>query len=232
MPMQIALVADLHGNMPAVEALDADIKRRGIDTIWCLGDVVGKGPRSAETFDWAMANCPLILQGNWDEGVGKRQFPSDQFYYNQLGEHRMKKLLEFPLEHSLTLSGRKIRLFHGRPIMRQLRVIQDDSALLEEYFLPDYNIVGYGDAHRQGLRIVTNKGQMFNTGSVGNGLGMPVVQYAILQGEPGPRPAPLDILFAAVPYDNEAAARDARAASALPHADAFEREVLTGIYSR
>ncbi len=44
---EIALVADLHGNLPAVEAVDADIRARGIEKIWCLGDVVGKGPSSA-----------------------------------------------------------------------------------------------------------------------------------------------------------------------------------------
>ena len=61
---RIALVADLHGNLPATMALDADLKRRNLTEIWCLGDIVGKGPNSAETFDWAMNNCQLILSGN------------------------------------------------------------------------------------------------------------------------------------------------------------------------
>ena len=66
---EIALVADLHGNLPAVEALDQDLRRRGIENIWCLGDVVGKGPNSPETMDWALARCQVLLRGNWDEGI-------------------------------------------------------------------------------------------------------------------------------------------------------------------
>ena len=48
---EIALVGDLHGNLPAVEALDRDLRARGIEKIWCLGDMVGKGPSSAATMD-------------------------------------------------------------------------------------------------------------------------------------------------------------------------------------
>ena len=78
---EIALVADLHGNWPAVQAVERDIRARGIQKIWCLGDLVGKGPSSAETYDWAMANCEVVLLGNWDEGIGRKQFPRDEFYY-------------------------------------------------------------------------------------------------------------------------------------------------------
>ena len=64
--MRIALVADLHGNWPAVQAMERDIARRGADEIYCLGDLVGKGPSSDKTCDWAFANCSVILGGNWD----------------------------------------------------------------------------------------------------------------------------------------------------------------------
>ena len=37
MMTEIALVADLHGNWPATEAVDRDIRQRGIRRIWCLG---------------------------------------------------------------------------------------------------------------------------------------------------------------------------------------------------
>ena len=52
---EIALVADLHGNWPATQAVEQDLIRRGIQRVWCLGDVVGKGPSSDKTFDWARA---------------------------------------------------------------------------------------------------------------------------------------------------------------------------------
>ena len=123
---RIALIADLHGNLPAVEALEQDLKTRSVDEIWCLGDIVGKGPSSPDTFDWAMAHCSLILRGNWDEGVASRTFSrNDQFYYSQLGEKRMRILAELPLEHHAIISGKHLRLLHGRPIMPVLQATHE-----------------------------------------------------------------------------------------------------------
>ena len=82
----------------------------------------------------------------------------------------MKRLCGLPMEYELRLSGRRIRLFHGRPLMEKLIPIQGDAALFEPFFQsPEggrYDAVGYADAHRQGLRTVT-PGIVFNTGSVG-----------------------------------------------------------------
>lgn len=230
--MTIALIADLHGNLPATEALASDLKRRGIDRVWCLGDLVGKGPSSAETMDWAMAHCEIVLRGNWDEGISRRQFKNDAFYYDQLGERRMKMLAGLPLEHICVLSGRRVRLFHGRPIMQPLRFIQDDKACFEPFFAPDFDTVCYADTHRQGYRLLGTDRQLVNCGSVGNGLGVPMVQYALLSGTEGSEKAPLDVTMVTVPYDNAAAAQMTRDASGLHNADAFINEVLTGIYSR
>ncbi|MBR4331353.1 MAG: metallophosphoesterase family protein [Clostridia bacterium] len=232
---EIALVADLHGNWPATQAVERDIRARGIQRIWCLGDVVGKGPSSDRTFDWAVKNCEFILQGNWDEGIGKKLFPKDQFYYDQLGEKRMEALLSWPMEYECFISGRKMRLLHGRPTMPEPYYVHEPAELLEPYFLPDYGVVGYADVHRQGLRLLGFKGILFNTGSVGNGLGIPMAQYAILRGKPDSREqAPFDVNMVTVPYDREQAIRDTREAGerGLVNADLFEKEILTGKYAR
>ena len=233
--MRIALIADLHGNLPATEAVDADLRARGIQRIWCLGDVVGKGPSSPETLDWAAARCEVILQGNWDEGIGRRLFPKDGFYYRQLGEKRMRMLLDFPLEHHCVVSGRRMRLLHGRPIMPSPFYVTEDESLLAPYFAPDWNVVGYADVHRQGLRILREGGLLFNTGSVGNGMGLTMAQYAILRGEwDSAVPAPFDVTLVTVPYDRDRAAKDAEEAGkrGLVNADLFEQEIRTGIYAR
>ena len=230
---RIALVADLHGNLPATMALDADLKRRNLTEIWCLGDIVGKGPSSAETFDWAMNHCSIILRGNWDEGIAKRHFSrNDQFYYDQLGEKRMQKLGELPLEHHFTLSGKRIRLLHGRPIMPELQSIRDTSDNLRWLFDPDFDVVGYADVHRPGYRSLYFPGLLFNTGSVGNALGVPMVQYAILQGEDSDTPAPLDITFISVPYDNEQAICDAESTPGFPGLECYIKEIRHGEYGR
>lgn len=174
--MRIALVADLHGNRPATLALERDLARMQPDRVLCLGDIVGKGPSNDFTFDWAMQHCEIVLGGNWDFGVGKKQFSPDQYYWDQLGTSRMERLCRLPLEYELVLSGRRIRLFHGRPLMEKLIPVQGDISLIEPFFQDGqggrYDVVGYADAHRQGLRTVT-PGVFFNTGSVGNAMACP-----------------------------------------------------------
>ena len=232
---EIALVGDLHGNWPATQAVEQDIKSRGITRIWCLGDVVGKGPSSDRTFDWAQANCEFILQGNWDEGIGHKLFPKDQFYYDQLGLKRMRVLLDFPMEHHCWISGKKMRLFHGRPILPEPYFVHEDYNLLAPYFEPDFQIVGYADVHRQGVRLFGYGQLLFNTGSVGNGFGIGMAQYAILRGElDGREEAPLDVNMVMVPYDKEQAIQDTIEAGnlGLANADLFIKEIRSGRYAR
>lgn len=226
---RVALIADLHGNLPALEALEQDLNRRGIREIWCLGDIVGKGPSSPETFDWAMAHCSVVLRGNWDEGIGRKLFPADQFYYDQLGPERMKKLIELPQEHHTMIGHRKIRLLHGRPIMPSLVSAHDPIDKLMWLFRPDFDIVGYADIHHPELRPFRDGKIIFSIGSVGNSLSsLPCVQYSILNWEEN---GAADITYCFVPYDNARAVRDAEAVE-LPRRDAWIQEVTTGVYGR
>jgi predicted phosphodiesterase len=63
-----AVISDIHANLEALEAVLADIKSQGIDTIYCLGDIVGYGPNPRECIDLAM-NCRICLLGNHDQGA-------------------------------------------------------------------------------------------------------------------------------------------------------------------
>ena len=233
--MQIALIADLHGNRPAVEALEKDLAMIKPDRIFCLGDMVGKGPSNDFTFDWAMEHCDLILGGNWDFGVGYQEFPNDLYYWEQLGEERLKKLRHLPLETQITLSGRRIRLMHGRPIMETLVTAHHDLSVIDPFFTDQeggrYDAVIYADAHRQALRTIS-PGLFVNTGSVGNAMGIPKCCYAILCGEEGDAPAPFEIRLRQLDYDREQAVLDALAAPGVPRIETYIREIKTGIYSR
>ncbi len=233
--MQIALIADLHGNRPAVEALEKDLAFIMPDKVYCLGDIVGKGPSNDFTFDWAMKRCDLILGGNWDYGVGYQEFPNDLYYWEQLGEERLKTLRELPSEHEMMMSGRRIRLFHGRPVMENLIVAQNDISLIDPFFVDEqgkrYDAVIYADAHRQALRTIS-PGLFVNTGSVGNAMGIPKCCYAILCGEEGETPAPFEIRLRQLDYDRDQAVKDAEAAPRVPRIETYIREIKTGIYSR
>lgn len=232
--MRIALVADLHGNWPAVQALEQDIARRGADEIYCLGDLVGKGPSSDKTCDWAFANCSVILGGNWDFGIGQRAFPRDVFYWNLLGETRLQRLAALPAEHHFDFSGLRVRLLHGRPVTSGLVHPESPKSDFEPLFsngAAQFDLVGFADCHSQFQRTL-RVGYLFNTGSVGNAIGRTGVHYALIEGEPGSAPAPFSLNLIRLDYDAAAAIADARRAPELPHAEAYINELQTGVYSR
>lgn len=64
--MRIALLSDVHGNLPAFQAVVADIDSTGVDEVWCLGDLVGYGAQPDGCVDLARERCDLCLAGNHD----------------------------------------------------------------------------------------------------------------------------------------------------------------------
>jgi protein phosphatase len=67
---KVAIISDIHGNMQALEAVLAHIEQEGIDTIYCLGDLIGKGPDSDRVIDRCKDVCDVIVRGNWDDSIG------------------------------------------------------------------------------------------------------------------------------------------------------------------
>ncbi len=64
-----AIISDIHGNLDALEVALADIDRRGISTIVCLGDIIGYGPDPRDCIDLVMQRCAWSLMGNHDFAV-------------------------------------------------------------------------------------------------------------------------------------------------------------------
>jgi predicted phosphodiesterase len=65
-PVRIAILSDVHGNLPAFEAVLADIEKEGVDARWCLGDLVGYGAQPDECVALARESVDLCLIGNHD----------------------------------------------------------------------------------------------------------------------------------------------------------------------
>jgi predicted phosphodiesterase len=65
----LAIVSDIHANLPALEAVLADAQRVGVDQLWCLGDVVGYGAHPDECTSLIAERCALCLVGNHDLAV-------------------------------------------------------------------------------------------------------------------------------------------------------------------
>jgi diadenosine tetraphosphatase ApaH/serine/threonine PP2A family protein phosphatase len=67
--MRVAVISDIHSNLPALEAVLADVDRESPDEIWCLGDIVGYGPQPNECADLVRERSALSLCGNHDLAV-------------------------------------------------------------------------------------------------------------------------------------------------------------------
>ncbi len=225
--MSILFLSDLHGNWPATLAMEEAIRQIRPDEIWFLGDAVGKGPSSAQTCDWVREHCDHWIGGNWDYGVGGKEFSEDGFFWNQLGEERLTWLRTLPAEDELTISGLRFRLIHGRPLTPLLKADSPRDLYEQALSTPAGRFDGliFGDSHRPFIRTLQGA-YVCNSGSVGVGMGVTRAHALLLED------APLRMTVLSVPYDNQAAAEDARRAADLPHQAEYIREILTGVYSR
>jgi protein phosphatase len=74
---KIAVISDIHGNIPALEAVLKDINLRKIEKVFCLGDLVGKGPHPERVIDIIKQTCEVVVYGNWDDGITKLEDDGD-----------------------------------------------------------------------------------------------------------------------------------------------------------
>ncbi|PSR55704.1 YfcE family phosphodiesterase [Adhaeribacter arboris] len=68
--MRIALFSDIHANLPALEAVFADMDKQNLDAIYCLGDLVGYATWPNEVVTEIRKRKIPTIAGNYDEGVG------------------------------------------------------------------------------------------------------------------------------------------------------------------
>ena len=64
-----AVISDIHSNLEALTEVFADIDRRGIKTVYCLGDVIGYGPNPKECLDIIIERTSWCVMGNHDYAV-------------------------------------------------------------------------------------------------------------------------------------------------------------------
>ena len=70
--MRVAVVSDVHSNLAALEAVLAAVDAEAPDELWCLGDLVGYGPRPNECCAALGKRATLCLAGNHDLAVAGR----------------------------------------------------------------------------------------------------------------------------------------------------------------
>ena len=67
--MLLGVISDIHANLPALEAVLAEIDAAGVDELWSLGDVVGYGADPDRCAELVAERCTVSLVGNHDLGV-------------------------------------------------------------------------------------------------------------------------------------------------------------------
>ena len=138
---RLALFSDVHGNLPALDAVLADIEASGIAETYCLGDLVGYGPDPAGVVDRVRRSGIPTIRGNYDDGIGNRRGECGCYYATDearadgaasydftdaaLDERDHKWLAALPNEIRLTEGRARILLAHGSP------------RKINEYLLPD-----------------------------------------------------------------------------------------------
>ena len=186
---KIAILSDVHGNITALNAVLADIQKRNIQRIFCLGDSVIKCVHPDLVIDKLRKSCELILLGNSDYAICKPEAKDKGFWSREkIGEERANFLCSLPIFHEFYMSGHLIRLFHSSPYgldylfnpMFSNKGTQFAGKELnspEDLFKntdfigktpddPVPDIVGYGHIHTPYVSRYKNK-TLFNPGSVG-----------------------------------------------------------------
>ena len=118
--MRIALLSDVHGNLPAFEAVLADVDSADVEEIWCLGDLVGYGADPTGCVELARSRCDLCLAGNHDLVVTGEidiaDFSSSAAAAAEwTREHIDPGALEFLSSLRPQLEDREIGLYHASP---------------------------------------------------------------------------------------------------------------------
>lgn len=212
---RIAILADIHGNRPALEAVISDIQQQGVDGVRVGGDLVGRGPQGSEVvhrireLKWPsiMGNHEEYLLGFIRKTVQKEWWTEDIWAASRWMAHELDaeavRYIE-ALPFTLTPpTDKPFRLFHGSPKSHSegIGAWTSDEVCLSHLGSMQESALVCGHTHRPLLREF-EEGVIVNVGSVGlpfNGDWR--AQYAIVHRD---SPAlPWTATFRQVEYDRE-----------------------------
>lgn len=225
----VAIITDIHGNLPALEAALARVDALGPDAIYCGGDLVGYGP-------WPNEVCRLVedrgiptIYGNYDHAIGREEDDCGCAYVTEHDRELGRRSVAWTLEHTdrrskdymrglpfdlrFELGGRRVRLVHGSPRKVNEYLFEDKPAktFVRIAAGADCEVLVFGHTHKPW--IATYGGVLFvNCGSVGKPKdGDPRGAFAVLEATDEGVEARIERFD----YDAELASREV-AAAGLP----------------
>ncbi|MGH3134402.1 MAG: metallophosphoesterase family protein [Gaiellaceae bacterium] len=171
--MRVAALNDIHGNLPALDAVLSEVEREGVNAIVCGGDVIG-GPFAVEVLDrlTSLANA-RFLRGNADRLIVEGVLENEQDWAaerRRLGDERLREIASWPLTVELDIDGLGRTLFcHAipsadEPIFTRITPDEDVRELIGGV---EAELVVCGHTHVQFDRRLPGGPRIVNAGSVG-----------------------------------------------------------------
>lgn len=225
--MRLAVISDIHGNLPALEAALADIATRGVDATYHLGDLVGYGPWPNEVIERIRDEGIAGVAGNYDTTVAHnhpscgcqhhdarhRALSAESYRWTaartSAASRRFLASLPFRLDirpfggHA---GGPTLILVHGAATLntvywREDRTDRFCTKMVGLLRARDGDAVFFGHTHKPWTRSFNGR-TLVNTGSVGRPKdGDPRGSYALVEVGTGG----IEVIFPRVPYDVERA---------------------------
>ncbi len=202
---RLALIADVHGNAPALTACLVDVERVGVDAVVFLGCLTwGPEPRAVVELARSVARPTYFLRGNGERAVlelaeGRRAAGAtiDEWMVQAHGSALLSSLAEWPGSVTVALAdGGSVRLCHGSPRSDiELFTPQTAAARIEQACAGlDERTIAHGHTHLQYHRRVAGR-TVIGVGSVGlpyggEGFG---ARWTLLGHSIDQRTAPYDI---------------------------------------
>ena len=194
--MKIALISDIHANLPALEAVLAHAESMGVKRYWCLGDYVQFNAFPQEVVRTIRKLKPISIHGNIDSMVMEmkqqlKQTPLEDlpaetaplgWAYKQLSKRSRKFLKDLPDTVKIKAKGHRFLLVHGSPAANDDPIYIDspDDRLEELARMTKADFILFGHTHKPFIREALGV-QFINPGSVGRPIDHdPRASYAVL----------------------------------------------------
>jgi predicted phosphodiesterase len=243
MPIRIACFGGIYSNYLALEAALADARARGVQRMYCLGDLGAFGPHPDRVFPLLRDHGVQCMQGNYDNSIGHELAdcqcgytdPRDndfaQISYDYTLSHTAPEnrrwLRSLPQEIRLELGSLRVLMCHGSP--RKMNEFLWESTTSTQF------LEHLAAEHQADLVLATHTGirwqrqlsggrRFVNVGVLGRpeNDGRTNVWYALVEYRPD---VGLDVQFVPIEYDHRRLARE-MAAERLP--EEFQEAILTG----
>jgi len=222
----VAVITDIHANLPALQAALARIEELGIERIYCGGDLVGYGPHPNEVCALIQERGIPTIYGNYDHAIARDEHDCGCAYITEhdreLGQQSVEWTLvntdqaskdfmrELPFDLRFDAGGVPVHLVHGSPRKVNEYLFEDKPASLYERLAAaeEARVMVFGHTHKPWAHEYG--GVLFvNCGSVGKSKdGDRRGAFAVLE----PAADTVQVTIERVAYDTETVATEVREA--------------------